>query len=263
MVKKKKHKVKTKIPKKTLVKKISLPKKLSSRFSNRVPTYIPGLDGIIGGGFKNNSINLVVGGAGSGKTIFALQFLINNIIKNNETVIYITFEEKKKEMYDNMMAFGWDLEKLEKSGKLIFLEYSPEQVKKMLLEGGGLIENILTKSRIKLLVIDSITSFTLLYQNELARKEAALSLFSLIRSWNCVAVLTEEIGDFERSEKGGLQFEVDSIIVLYHGKERGIRKRALEVLKMRGTTHGGKTVELKITRNGLVVNPNKVVTFDR
>ncbi len=230
--------------------------------SNRIPTYISGLDPLMEGGFKRNSINLVVGGAGSGKTIFALQFLINNIIKNKETVIYITFEEKKRELYDNMQAFGWDMEKFEKEGKLIFLEYSPEQVKKMLLEGGGLIENILTKSKVRLIVIDSITSFTLLYQNELARKEAALSLFGLIRSWNCTALLTEEIVDFEKSEKGGLQFEVDSIVLLYHGKEEGIRKRAIEILKMRGTTHAGKTLQLNITRKGLEVNPTKIVTFD-
>lgn len=258
MAKKKTRKVKTKIKK---IKATSRKLRKAS-LSNRIPTYISGLDSLIEGGFKKNSINLVVGGAGSGKTIFALQFLINNIIKHNETVMYITFEEKKKELYDNMQAFGWDLEKFEKSGKLIFLEYSPEQVKKMLLEGGGLIENILTKSKIRLIVIDSITSFTLLYQNELARKEAALSLFGLIRSWNCTAVLTEEISDFERSERGGLQFEVDSIILLYHGKERGIRKRAIEILKMRGTTHAGKTIQLNVTKKGLEVNPNKIITFD-
>ena len=229
--------------------------------SNRVPTYIPNFDTLINGDFKKNSINLIVGGAGSGKTIFTLQFLVNGILKHNETGLYITFEEKKDEIYDNMSVFGWDLAKLEKQGKLIFLEYSPEQVKKMLLEGGGLIENIISKSNVKRLAMDSITSFTLLYKDELARKEAALSLFELIRSWNCTAVLTEEITDFERREKGGLEFEVDSIIILYHKKEKGIRKRAIEVLKMRGTTHAGKTLFLDITKKGMTINPRKIVVF--
>ena len=132
----------------------------------------------------------------------------------------------------------------------------------MLIEGGGLIENVLTKSNVKLLVIDSITSFTLLYQNELAKKEAALSLFELIRGWNCTALLTEEISDFERNEKGGLQFEVDSIILLYHKREKGIRKRAIEILKMRGTTHAGKTLQLDITNKGIVIDPNKIVALE-
>ena len=53
--------------------------------SNRIPTYIPNFDSLINGGFKKNSINLIVGGAGSGKTIFTLQFLVNGILKHNET----------------------------------------------------------------------------------------------------------------------------------------------------------------------------------
>ena len=252
----KKHSSKVKIKK---VKKHT--SKIKTIKSNRIPTYINGLDQLMQGGFKVNSINMVVGGAGSGKTIFAIQFIVNNIIKNNQTIVYITFEEKKREVYDNMLIFGWDLAKLEKEGKLIFLEYTPEQVKKMLMEGGGLIESILNKSKAQILVLDSITSFTLLYQNELAKKEAALSLFGLIRSWNCTALLTEEIENLDDNEKGGLQFEVDSIIILYHGKEKGIRKRAIEILKVRGTTHVEKTMELDISNAGMRVNANKIVAF--
>jgi len=170
-------------------------------------------------------------------------------------------ELKKEEIYDNMSSFGWDLEKLEKEGKLIFLEYSPEKVKKMLLEGGGLIENIINRSNVKRLVIDSITSFALLYKDELAKKEAALSLFELIRAWNCTALLTEETSDFGKTDKGGLEFEVDSIIILYHKREEGMRKRAIEILKMRGTTHIGKTLLLDITNKGIIIDPNKTVIF--
>lgn len=237
---------------------------MAKQESDRVPTHILGLDRLIEGGFKKNSINLVVGGAGTGKTIFALQFLVNGILKHNEVGIYITFEEKKREVYDNMQVFGWDLAKLEKKGKLIFLEYSPERVKEMLVEGGGLIENIITKSKAKRLVIDSITAFTLLYKDELAKKEASLSLFDLMRSWDCTTLLTEEedVRDFEKGEESGVSFEVDSIILLYREKEGGVRKRAIEILKMRGTSHAGKTLFLDITKEkGIVVDPKKIVTF--
>ena len=229
----------------------------------RVPTHIPGFDKLVDGGFKNGSINLIIGGAGSGKTIFSVAYLVNGILKHKEPGLYITFEEKREELYENMSEFGWDLAKLEKDKMFIFLEYSPERVKRLLVEGGGLIENIITKYKIKRLVIDSITSFVLLYQDELMKKEASLSLFSLLRSWDCTTLLTSEkyIVNMEKVESGGLEFEVDSIILMYHIKEHGIRKRAMEVLKMRGTKHAIKTLKMEINDKGVIVYPNKIVVF--
>ncbi|MBU2634324.1 MAG: hypothetical protein KJ674_03695 [Nanoarchaeota archaeon] len=229
----------------------------------RVQTHIPGFDKLTDGGFKKNSMNLIIGGAGSGKTIFSVAYLVNGILKHKEPGMYITFEEKREELYENMSEFGWDLAKLEKEKKFVFLEYSPERVKKLLVEGGGLIENIITKYKIKRLVIDSITSFVLLYQDELTKKEAALSLFSLLRSWDCTTLLTSEkyVVNMDKVETGGLEFEVDSIVLMYHIKERGIRKRAIEILKMRGTKHMEKTLKMDINNKGVNVYPNKIVIF--
>ncbi len=230
--------------------------------SHRVPTYIQGFDKIVQGGLKEKSINLVVGSAGTGKTIFAIQFLIEGILKKGETGVYITFEEKKEKLYSDMLAFGWDLEKYEKKGKFIFLQYNPEQVKKVLIEGGGTIENIITKSKATRIAIDSITSFALLYKEELTRKEAALSLFELINNWGCTAVLTSQLtSSREEIFSTTLEFEVDSLIKLYNTKKSGVRKRAVEVIKMRGTKHPLKTMELKITDKGLKIDPKKIIRF--
>lgn len=228
----------------------------------RVPSGIPEFDKLIKGGFKKNSVNLVAGKAGTGKTIFAMQFLINGIKKYNENALYITFEEKKKKTYQDMLELGWDLKKLEESGKFVYLEYSPEQVKKVLVEGGGIIESIIEKSKIKRLVIDSITSFSLLYQDELTKKEASLALFELIDKWDCTALLTSQ--DQQPSEtiiSAALEFEVDSIILLYHVKKKGIRTRSIEILKMRATDHPEKTMEMDITGDGIKIFPDKIVEF--
>jgi len=225
----------------------------------RIPTGIPGLDSVINGGFKLNNINLVAGGPGSGKTIFAIQFIIEGI-KRGENGIYITFEEKKKKFYEDMLGFGWDLEKYEKEGKFVFLEYTPEQVKKVLTEGGGMVEPIIEKLDAKRLVIDSITSFALLYEDSLTKKEAGLALFELIDKWNCTAILTSQ----DESKEGNvisaaLEFEVDSIILIYHYKKKGIRNRAIEILKMRGTKSPNKTFALEISPKGIKINTSKVV----
>lgn len=228
----------------------------------RIPTGISSLDGLIQGGFVKKSINLVAGGAGTGKTILAIQFLVEGILKHNEPGIYITFEEKKKKTYEDMLEFGWDLAKLEKEGKFVYLEYTPEQVKKVLVEGGGVIEVIIEKMKAKRLVIDSITSFSLLYQDELTKKEAALALFELIDKWDCTAVLTsQDTSDNEETITAALEFEVDSIILIYHVKKKGARTRALEILKMRGTKIPEKTFPLQISPKGIKINPKGVVVF--
>jgi circadian clock protein KaiC len=110
----------------------------------RISTGIPNLDKLIEGGFKKNSINLVAGDPGSGKSIFAMQFLMEGI-KKGEPGVFITFEEKKKKFYEDMLEFGWELEKYEKEKKFVFLEYTPEQVKKILTEGGGIVEEVIEK----------------------------------------------------------------------------------------------------------------------
>lgn len=227
----------------------------------RISTGIPGLDKLIEGGFKAGSINLVCGGAGSGKTTFGVQFLIEGI-KRGEAGVYITFEEKRQKLYDDMLEFGWDLEKYERLGLFRFLEYTPEQIKRVLVEGGGTIDAIITQLRARRLVIDSITSFALLFRDELTQKESSLALFELINRWECTAVLTSQAVQLSPEElTAQLQFEVDSILLFYHFKQKGVRNRALEILKMRGTKTPEKTVKLDInTKQGVVVYPDEVVT---
>jgi circadian clock protein KaiC len=227
----------------------------------RITTGISSLDPLLQGGFKRNSVNLVAGSAGSGKSIFAMQFIMEGI-KNGENGIYVTFEEKKAKVYEDMLEFGWDLAKFEKQGKFVFLEYTPEQVKKILTEGGGIVEAIIEKIKARRIVIDSITSFALLYEDELTKKEAALALFELIEKWNCTGILTsQDEAKGDHTITAAMEFEVDGIILFYHFKKKGIRKRAMEVLKMRGTKIPEKTIDMEITSKGIKINPKKIEEF--
>ena len=227
--------------------------------ADRISSGIPGLDKLIEGGFKGGSINLVCGGAGSGKTTFAVQFLLEGL-KKGEAGIYITFEEKRDKLYEDMRDFGWDMEQYEKAGIFKFLEYTPEQIRHVLVEGGGTVDAIITQMGAKRLVIDSITSFSLLFQDELTKKESSLALFELINRWGCTAVLTSEAIQMAQEDMSvTLQFEVDSIIILYHFKKEGVRTRAIEILKMRGTKTPEKVMRLTIEKEGITVNPNQIV----
>ncbi|MBS3166897.1 hypothetical protein J4403_01675 [Candidatus Woesearchaeota archaeon] len=232
--------------------------------TKRISTGIKGFDKLISGGFKPNSINLVAGGPGSGKTIFSIQFLMKGI-ESGEKVLYITFEEKRKKLFEDMQDFGWDLSKAEKEGKFTILEYTPEKVKKMLAEGGGVLESMIEKSKVKRIVIDSITSFALLYRDELTKKEAALALFEMINKWGCTAVLTAQEEAIESDTvSAALEFEVDSIIIIYHSKIDGERIRGIEILKMRGTKHPSKTFRFEILdKKGMCVYSDKIIELNK
>lgn len=221
----------------------------------RVFTGIPNFDSLIEGGLEKNSTNLLVGGSGSGKSIFAAQFLVEGV-KRGEKGLYITFEEKKEQFFQNMKEFGWDLEKFEKEGNFTFLEYSPAKVKAMLDEGGGEVESLILKNKISRLVIDSITSFELLFEDELSKREAALQLFGMIKEWNCTALLTleEDINDQGEFLSKALKFESDSLIVLYYSRVKNTRKRFVEVIKMRGTKHSKEVYPVEIGKTGVCVD---------
>ncbi len=233
-------------------------RKKSTRYvcpvEDRIPTSIPNFDSLIEGGFEKASTNLVVGGPGSGKTIFATQFLVNGM-QCGENCLYVTFEERKSEFYHNMQRFGWDLAAYEKKGFFTFLEYTPTKVQLMLEEGGGIIESIILKKKITRIVIDSITSFVLLFENELSKREASLKLFNMISSWNATSLLTFETNPAEKEkvDTRTMEFESDSIIMFYFVRSKTQRERYLEVLKMRGTKHSKKIYQFDITPKGVSV----------
>ncbi len=230
-----------------------------SRKIERICTGVHNFDSFIEGGFVKNSTNLLIGGSGSGKSIFAVQFLMQGAMKN-EKCLYVTFEEKKHEFYSNMLRFGWDLEKLEKQGKFFFLEYTPEKVRTMLEEGGGAIENIVLTQNISRMVIDSITSFELLFSEDLEKRSSALALFSLIRKWDCTALLTYEGSPSPTKMPGSriLDFESDSIVLLHFIRGETKRERFLEILKMRGTAHSLEIHPFSIEKSGIVISKSKV-----
>ena len=245
MVKKKKERV---------IKKIKKPTKKIKKISERIPTGIKNFDKLIEGGFEKDSTNLIVGGSGSGKSIFGVQFLVEGI-KRGEKCLYITFEEKKSEFCENMLKFGWDLEKAEKQGNFVFLEYTPEKVKTMLEEGGGIIESIILRKKVTRVVIDSITSFELLFEEEIEKRGAALALFSMLRRWNCTSLLTYE-GEPLKEKKASsraLEFESDSIILLFFIRAKKQRDRFIEVLKMRGTNHSRNMYPFSIEKSGVSI----------
>jgi len=239
--------------------KRSIQKPVVKKRSPRVATGIPGFDIVSEGGLERDSTNLVVGNAGSGKTIFGMQYLVKGI-KFGENGVYLTFEENRKRLYAHMKKFNWDLEDLEKKGKFAVIEFIPEQVEQFILEGGGMIESTITKINAKRVVIDSLTAFSLLYSNDLERKKACLTLFKMLQNWGCTSILiAESESNANKLVTSLMEFETDSVIHLYNARNEDHRERSLEILKMRGTHHSSSTFPMKITPKGMTIYPEDAV----
>lgn len=227
---------------------------------NRIPTGVPGLDEVMSGGFERNSVNLIGGGAGSGKSIICMQFIVNGVKNYDEPGIYISFEETKDKFFKHMATFGWDLAKLEKGNKFVFIQYTPAQVKKVIQEGGGVIEAEIERIGARRVVIDSLTAFTLLYENELSAREAVLSLFEMLYKWGCTTlVVSEQEPDPDKHVSNIMEFEADGVILLYNIRRGDIRERALEIFKLRGSKHAQKIFPMKISDNGIIIYPEETV----
>jgi len=233
---------------------------MDNKIIGRVPAGIKGLDEAMSGGFVKDSINLIAGGPGSGKSIFALQYLIKGILDYNENGVYLTFEETRDKLVRYMENFGWDLEKLEKENKLRVIEISPKDVKKAVYnKNAGLKYGTAKYIKAKRIVIDSINAYSLLFPTELAKREAHINLFEMLRSWGVTVLLVAEY-DVEEDKGSPLDFEVDGILRLYNFKKGDTRTRAIEIYKLRGSKHSTKTFPLEIIdKEGIKVYPEQNV----
>ena len=227
----------------------------------RITTGIKGLDKLTDGGFEKNSAVLVQGGGGSGKSIFATQFLAEGILHNNETGIYISFEEVKERFYKHMLVFGWDLKKVEEQGRFIFLKYSPERIAKIVKERSKEIENSIKEVEAKRIVIDSLSAYTSLFESESEKRKMLVALFDMIKEWDCTTVVVaEEDNHPDQYNSSVMGFMADAIILFYNDREpKGLRFRAVVVFKMRGTKHESKICSMKITEHGIEVYPDTIV----
>ncbi|NYZ79106.1 AAA family ATPase [Candidatus Micrarchaeota archaeon] len=227
----------------------------------KVKTDIPGLDSMIDGGFERKSVIIVSGAAGSGKTILSLQFLYNGATKYNEPGLYITFEEQKESVFKHMLNFGWNFAELEKERKIVFLEYPPHEVDRFISEG-AVIEDMVRDYGIQRVVMDSITSFMLLYNDEYRRRQVFLKTMEILRKWGCTTLLTSEgmgTEDGEVKTRFGVEFLADGLLSIHTIKKSGVKEFALEVVKLRGAAHEMRMNLMKITPQGIEIYPSQPV----
>ena len=165
-------------------------------------------------------------------------------------------------VYRHAKKFGWDFEGLEREKRFIFLEYPPHEVERFISEG-GVIEDMIHEYGVKRVVIDSMTSFLMIYDNDYRRRQAFLKVMETLRKWGCTTLLVSE-GSVTETGEVRTPFDIehlsDGLIALHLVRNEDIAEIALEVVKMRGTAHERRAVPLRFNEHGIrVMHPKPVL----
>jgi circadian clock protein KaiC len=222
----------------------------------RVKTGIPGLDEMLHGGFLPQTANLVEGAPGTGKTTLGMQFIYHGIVACEEPGIILTFEEFPHQYYRDAANFGWDFQQMEREGKLRVVMTSPEVTKADLERVGGRLEELIHEIGARRILVDSISHFERLSDDRSSLRELAYGFVNALKREGLTAVLTREqpalLGDV-LSPEDGLAFLVDSYILLRYVEIESTMRKALLVLKMRGSDHDKGIRQFEITSRGIEV----------
>jgi KaiC/GvpD/RAD55 family RecA-like ATPase len=244
----------------------------TQKLIERVKTGIPGLDGILHGGFIRGTNIVISGGVGTGKSIFSMQFLVAGAEKYNEAGVLVTLEEKPSELRREAAQFGWNLEQLESESnrKLIIIDAAsskaglPSSEEWALRRGfdlNTLAQEIYkaTKSiNAQRIAVDSLSGLGLRIESSSEVRGSIFKLSALLRELGVTSIMTSEIlsQSVGLSRYGVEEFVAQGLIVLSLEEDHGELRRSMVIRKMRATAHSLKRFPFEISSKGIVVMPS-------
>jgi circadian clock protein KaiC len=226
------------------------------------PTSIQGLDEITGGGLPKGRPTLVCGGAGCGKTLFAMEFLVRGATMYKEPGVFISFEETEKELTDNVASLGFDLDSLVKQKKIL-LEHIHIERGEVEQSGGeydlkGLfvrIHQAIESIGAKRVVLDTIESLLTALPNPIKVRLEMRKLFSWLKKKGVTTIITGERGNGTLTRQGLEEYVADCVILLDHRVHDESSIRRLRIVKYRGSTHGTNEYPFLIDEDGFSILP--------
>ena len=231
----------------------------------KTPTGIAGFDSISEGGLPRERATLIAGTAGSAKTVFAVNYLAAGITQAGENGVFVTFEDSVPDVRKNMQGFGWDIAKWEKEGKWAFVDAAPDADGPIAVVGeydlGGLlarIQHAVKKVNAKRVSLDSLNALFVQFKEHAMLRAELFRITAILKKMGLTVVFTgertEEYGPVTRY--GIEEFVADNVVILRNILDEERRRRTVEILKMRGTSHQRGEFPFTLTsREGIVVIP--------
>lgn len=234
----------------------------------KAPTGIQGLDEITQGGLPSGRPTLVCGGAGCGKTMMALEFLVRGATQYDEPGVFMMFEENAAELTANVRSLGFDLDKLSKQKKIVldhvhidrseFEETGEYDLQGLFIRLGHAIDSVGAKR----VVLDTLEALFSGLPNHAILRAELRRLFRWLKDRGVTALITGEKGEATLTRYGLEEYVADCVIVLDHRVEGQISTRRLRVLKYRGTAHGMNEYPFLIGERGFSVLPITSLQLD-
>ena len=231
----------------------------------RVNTGVEAFDGLVMGGLPRARTTVVAGTPGSGKTVFATQFLAHGIADQGENGVFVTFEEPPADIEANMRSFGWDMPRWRKEKRLAFVDASPSHTDELVIgdfDLNGLLARIKHAAEnvhAKRVVLDSLSQLFdhFIGDPKLLRRELFRIGTALKKAGLTVLMTAERNSEYGEITRHRLEeFVADNVVILRNVLYNEKRRRTIEVLKMRGSHHvEGEAPFTLLTDRGVVAVP--------
>lgn len=234
----------------------------------KTPTGISGLDEISEGGLPTGRTTLICGSAGCGKTLFATQFLIKGITEYNEPGVFMTFEESRDDLTQNVKSLGFDLDKLI-AGKKLKIDHVRIERSEIEETGEYDLEALLIRLDYaiktvgaKRVVLDTIETLFAGIDNVALLRSEIRRLFQWLKDKGITAIITGERGESSLTRQGLEEYVSDCVILLDFRVIDQIATRRLRIVKYRGSTHGTNEYPFLIDETGIYVIPITSLRLD-
>jgi len=227
----------------------------------KAPTGIPGLDEITNGGLPRGRPTLVCGGAGCGKTLLAMEFLVRGALEYGEPGVFMSFEETEADLVENARSLGFPLKRLASRRRLLLDHVRLERTE--LTEAGeydleGLfirLGHAIDSIHAKRVVLDTIELLFSGLSDRLTVRAELARLFRWLKTKRVTAIVTGERDGDHLTRHGLEEYVSDCVIVLDQRVMEQSATRRLRILKYRGSAHGGNEMPFLIDDHGVSVLP--------
>ena len=228
----------------------------------RLKTAISGFDELIQGGYIKNTVNLISGPAGSGKSLFGMQFIYNGVQMYDECGIFITLEEGSDNVRNTMISHNMDIDKFITEGKLYIIDLG--EVEKDTSKSARRIRgfeslaeflsNLIKISHANRVVVDNLSPIGINYETSGDLRQGLFRFGRFLKENDVTAILvSESLNDKQLTRFGVEEFIADSYVQLQFREEAGELKRYLMVRKIRFSEHNSKIHPYQITRDGIKI----------